>query len=98
MSLPIFQSESRDLTLLQTSWSAQLNPLLKDPLNNGLLLKSVPLASGSNVINHRLGRMLQGWYVVDINAAITIYRSAPKSALTLTLTASGTATVDLFVF
>lgn len=96
--LTIFQTGSKDLTLLQTSWAAQINPVLAQPMSSGLLLKDVVLASGSTVVNHLLGRKLQGWFITDINGAATVYRSAAKNNLTLTLTSSAAVTVDLFVF
>lgn len=102
MGLPIQQTGPivlpRDFSLLQTTWAAQINPVLAQPLNSGVILRSVPLLMGSNVINHLLGRMLQGWFLVDVDAAVTVYRSAPKNALTLTLTSSAAATADLFIF
>lgn len=97
-ALPIFQSENRDLTLLQTNWAASLNPLLSNPLSSGLFLKSVALANGVTVINHLLGRMPQGWIVSDISGAATVYRSAVFTKLTLTLTSSAAVTVNLYVF
>lgn len=98
MALPIFTTSNKDMTLLQTNWATELNPLLKNPVNNGLLLKDIVIASGSNVINHRLGRKMQGWVVVDINSSAQIYRSAAFNDLTLTLTSSAAATISLYVF
>lgn len=98
MSLPIFQSAIRELQMLQTQWTSQLNPLLANPTTNPQILKGIVLASGANVINTKLGTKAQGWYITDINAAVTVYRSAPFNDLTLTLTASGAATIDLVIF
>ncbi len=96
--LPIFTTDDKNLSMLQTRWATEINPLLRAPMSKGLILKEVILASGANVVNHLLGRTLQGWYVVDQNASVTIYRSAAKNDKTLTLTSSGAVTVDLFVF
>jgi hypothetical protein len=86
------------LDQMQTKWAAQINPVLASPTNNSSILEGVKLVSGVNVINHLLGRPMQGWIITDINAAITVYRSAPMNNLTLTLTASGAATVNIEVF
>lgn len=100
--LPNFQSTVDNINtpfqLMQSKWSGILNPILANPLTNPRILKSVVLASGINVINTGLADTLQGWFVTDINAAITIYRSQPKAPLTLTLTCSGIATADIAVF
>lgn len=98
MSLALFKSELRELTLLQTSWKASLDKVITNAVVNGLLLKGVVLINGVTVINHRLGRKEQGFFITDINAAATVYRSQPFNALTLTLTSSAAVTVDLYVF
>ena len=84
--------------LMQNKWSSQLNPVLANPLTNPTILKNIALVSGANVINHKLGQMQQGWFVTDINASATVYRSAPFNDLTLTLTASAPCTISLGVF
>lgn len=98
VKLPLIQSTDRTLMLLETQWSQMLNPVLALPLNQGLVLKSVSLANGTTVLNHLLGRMLQGWFIVDINGPALVYRSQPKNNLTLTLTSNASVTADIFVF
>lgn len=98
MSLPIYQSQVPELLLLQTQWTSQLNPLLANPLVNGILLKNVSLANGVTTVNHLLGRKMQGWFITDINGAASVYRSQPFNSLTLTLTSSAQVTVSLYVF
>lgn len=79
-------------------WATALNAVLSNPTSNPSLLTGVQIVTGVNVINHGLQQTQQGWFVVDTNAAITLYRSAPFNDLTLTLTASGPATVNIAVF
>ena len=86
------------LTQMQQQWAAELNPVIANPTTNPGLLTNITLKTGVNVINHLLGRMQQGWTLTDVNAAITVYRSAPFNALTLTLTASAPAVVNIEVF
>lgn len=83
---------------MQSGWASQLNPLLNAPLSSNLILKEIVLAVGNNVINHKLGRKLQGYIISDITGAATIYRSAPKNDLTLTLNSNASVVVDLVVF
>lgn len=98
MSVTIFQDENKNFVMFQTKLASQLNPILINPLNNSLVLKSIVLKNGSNVINHLLGKMQQGWFITDQNAAASIYRSAPFSTTTLTLTSNATVTVNIGVF
>lgn len=94
MQLPLIQNPE----LAQVKWKSILDPLLAKPISSGLIVYSIVLTSGVNVINHKLGRTPQGWIITDIDAAITLYRSAAFNPLTLTLTASGSATCSLMVF
>jgi len=89
------------LPLMQTQWAQQLDPIISNPTVNNLVLKNISLVSGTNVINHRLGRVLQGWKPTRIRAAATFYDlqdSNQTPQLTLVLVASAPAVIDLEVF
>lgn len=83
---------------LQQRWKSVLDPLLAKELTQGNLLQNISLLSGDNILSHRLGRMMTGWFVVDQNAGVTLYRSAALNDKTLTLNASAPVTVSLWVF
>jgi len=85
-------------SLANPKWAASINTLLALPQSNGKLLTGIVLTNGVNIIPHGLGREIQGWILTDLNAAVTIYRSAPFNQTTLTLTSSGAATVNIEVF
>ena len=84
--------------LMLTKWSSILNPLIANPLNQISILKNINLASGNNQIPHLLGRMQQGWFLTDINAAATVYRYSPFNGDFLYLNASAPAVVNIGVF
>lgn len=83
---------------MQTQWAASLDPVIANPLINGNFLKDVHLINGVTVINHLLSRKPQGWLIVDVQGAATVYRSAPFNPLTLTLTSNAAVTVSLYVY
>lgn len=83
---------------METKWKSILDPVIANNLNNVSILTEVSLINGVTVINHRLGKLLQGWFLLDINGAATIYRSAPFSTTTLTLTSNAAVVVDVGVF
>lgn len=100
-ALPIYHTTSKEISMLQTNWAKQLNPVLDLPLNSGQVLQNISLLAGNNVINHLLGRKLQGWFFVRQRAAATVYDTQDNNqtpALTLTLNASAPVSVDIFVF
>lgn len=94
MALP----QQLNLQMMQNRWASYLDPLLKNPMSSGVYVKDVTLAIGANVINHKLGRVPQGWMIIDIQGAATVYRSAAFNDLTLTLTSSAAVTASLYVF
>ena len=77
----------------------KINPALQCPLLQGKFLKAEVLKAASPVvIEHGLGRLPQGWIIVDRNAAATPYRSAPNTKQTITLSTSADVTVTLWIF
>lgn len=101
MSLPLYQTASKELMLLQTNWALKLNPVIDLPMNSGNFLKSISLVSGSNQINHLLSRKLQGWFLVRKRASADIYDTQDSNttpSITLSLVSDATVSVDIFVF
>lgn len=98
MSLPKFQTDNKQLSLLQSQWATEIDPVITNPSNQAILLKNINLNNGVTVVNHKLGRLPQGWRIVDITGAATIYRSAAFNNLTLTLTSNAAVTIALEVF
>lgn len=93
-----FLSNNLPFPQLLTKWSSALNPLLQNPLNSVNILKDVQLKNGVTVINHLLQQQQQGWFIVDIQGAATIYRSAPFNSTNITLTSNAAVTISLGVF
>lgn len=101
MKLPIFQSPVQELSLLQTNWASILNPIISNPANQSIILLEVDLINGTTIVNHRLGRKLQGWKIVRQDAAAAIYdsqNSNQSQELTLILNSDADVTVNIEVF
>lgn len=97
MNLPLLQNPS----LMMTKWKSILDNLLRLPLSSSLLLKNQQLFIGSNPVNHKLGRDLQGWIIVRKRGPADIYDTQDENQtpqLTLLLTSSAKVLVDLLVF
>lgn len=84
--------------LMLTKWASILNPLIELPMNQVSILKNISLANGQTKIPHLLGRKQQGWFLVDVNGAATIYRSQPLEGFFLYLTSNAAVTVSIGVF
>lgn len=101
MKLPLIKSDLEPLNMLQTRWKSIIDTILGNPSLDSIILPSVSLGSGANVINHRLGRKLTGWRVARLRASATIYDTQDSNAhpeLTLLLTSSAAVVCDLEVF
>lgn len=91
-------SSSLSWELAKNLWSQIINPVISNPLNNILVLNKIFLVNGETTINHKLGRMMQGWFIVDVDGPATIHRSEPLNNFTLTLTSDADVTCNIGVF
>ena len=71
--------------------------MLTCPLLNGTLVRADLLASGGVNVNHGLGRVPQGWIVVDIGVSANVWSTGSNKKV-LTLNTSADASVSLWVF
>ena len=88
------------LPMMQTQWASQLDPVLSNLLVNGQLLTNQMLATGSNAVNHKLGRKPNGWFIVSPEAAGSVYQASyqPNPTLILTLTSTADIPCSIWVF
>lgn len=101
MLLPKFQSDSREVGMLQTQWASILDPVIGRTQNQSNILSGVILINGTTVVNHLLGRQLTGWKIVRQNALAAIYDSQDSNQtpqLTLVLISDAVVTVSIEVF
>jgi len=96
MATPL--SNKLDWAIANPIWSAALNPVLANPLNNMSVIENFQFKAGTNIIAHHLGHLMQGWFIVDIQGIATIFRSAPMNSLTLTLTVSAPVIASIGVY
>lgn len=102
--LPKFQqtnTTNQDLNTVQFNLVRTLNPLFNTPIMGGNLLVNQPLVTGSNTINHGLGRNLNGWVIVRQRALANIFDTQDTNKmqnLTLLLTSSAPVSCDIYVF
>lgn len=91
-----------ELQSLQYRLEETLRPVTDSSIIDGRLIEDISLASGTtSKIAHKLGRKLRGWIVTGKNAAQHIYDdNSGKTDLDtyIHLTASGTVTVNIWVF
>jgi len=97
----LVQTTDRNINQLQQNILQALRPIIQNPIANGSVLVGQSLVVGNNTINHGLGRALQGWIVVGISGASTIYDNQATNKntnLTLILNSSAAVVVNIYVF
>lgn len=97
-ALPLFKIGNPSLDQWQTQWKSILDPVIAEDLINGHAISGVALINGTTTVNHLLGRKMLGWFITDIDAGTTVYRSQALNATTLTLTAGANCTCNLWVY
>jgi hypothetical protein len=100
MQLPFIQSEDRVLNQIQTQWRSILNQIIVNRLTQGNFLTGIKLISGTNTINHKLGREISGYLITNMQGSFAQVYSSPSTIpdLTLMLNASAPTIIDLYVF
>ncbi len=85
--------------LASNKWATTLNVLLGEPILQGYQLDNIVLISGvTQQINHLLQRQQQGWFIVDQNAAASVFRTSPFNRLTLSLQSNANVTISIWVY
>ena len=98
--LPQFKEGPSSFQLMQTRWGTLIDPVISNPINQGNLIQNVVLSS-SSIINHGLGRNLQGWFLTRLRGNATVFDRQDINTIpdkTLLLTASSGVPADIYVF
>ena len=74
-----------------------VNGLVSNSLQHGVFLEASLTAASSTAVNHMLGRPLQGWIIVDISAAASVWKSSSTNNV-LNLQTSADCNVKLYIF
>lgn len=69
----------------------------KQPLLNGLIVTGISVTAVSAAFNHGLGRQPQGWFIVDKQADVNVWRTN-WSNRTINLVGDANATVSIYIF
>lgn len=100
--IPSLNTADRTFNQLQGYLQSTLQPLIKSPLANVLLIQSVTLQIGVNSINHGLPQKLTGWFITRMRTVYAqiqdLQDSNPNADTTLLLTSNVQVIVDLAVF
>lgn len=99
--LKTVQTSDRVLNQIQDNTAAVVNPIVANPILNGILITEVELTTGNNVINHKLGRPLEGWILVRQRSQADIWDDQDDNATpqyTLDLVTDADTSVDLYIF
>jgi hypothetical protein len=89
---------SRETQELQSSARATTQQLAKNARLNGSVVIEVELGAGGNTTRHPLGRIPQGWLIVDATGGVpAVYRQAWDEE-TISLVSSTDNTIKLEIW
>ena len=101
MSLQAFKRiREPDTTSLQRNtyeWTEQLS---KNPLLSGVLLEGITMTTGTNSIEHKLGRPVRGFLVVNQSSNSNFWVDPSNQTLEsiLVLSSSANSTISIYIF
>ncbi len=89
-----------NLDQLLTKWASIINPVITNPICNGIQLTDVTLSVGTNTINHKLGRKPNGYIITGMHKVYSQIYDSPSTmpTLNLILNSSAATSVDLYVY
>jgi hypothetical protein len=95
-------TDNYDLQKVQDSVAAAFQTLGVNFVVNGELVKGITLQSGvDNKVEHKLGRVPNGFFIADKNANADVWQSTTVNNIKdrlLLLRSSATVTINLWVF
>ncbi len=103
MSLKQFKAVGLDdeqASKFQQNVAETFTPILRAQILDGILLRDIVLITGQdNIVPHKLGRLLMGWQLADINADARVWRiESPLPSKNLLLNCSANCTISLWVY
>jgi hypothetical protein len=91
-----------DLVQFQDRVRAAVNPVLANPLLDGRIIDVTLNPTGNTtLIEHKLGRNITGWFVVDLTVSTSVWRvttAHPDKFLELEQTAAVEVPMKIYVF
>jgi hypothetical protein len=89
-----------DLDKVQKNLGETFGSILNSLVLDGVLLSNISLITGQvNVVDHKLGRVPQGWIIAGQNANTVIWSSpAALPSKSLELNCGANVTINLWVF
>lgn len=77
-----------------------VQPLIKNPILDGYIIRRIDIGVGELIIPHSLGRRWNGWWVVRQEAGSLVWEASHQGDPTkyITLQASALDTIDIYIF
>ena len=84
---------------LQSNVAEYVNQITSNPTLDFRILEDISVSTTATDIDHGLGRPVLGYFIIKSNAQVTIFDTTSTTPnVTVKITASATATINLYVF
>lgn len=91
------KATDRELANVQDQVASVLGPISRVTILNGVQIDGVLLTTAGVTLDHLLTRQPLGWFIVDADAAATVYRSAWNDR-NITLVSSAPVTTSIWIY
>lgn len=80
-------------------WASAIDPVLANLLVQGNIISGIVfVANTPQTLNHLLGKIQTGYWLIDQTAAGLIYRTQPLNSKTITLESNANLTCSIWCF
>lgn len=100
-AISLVQTSNKDVNQLQQNISQSVNPIVGNPITQGLFLSTVSLKIGANTINHNLGYPMTGYLIVSLSIASSFSDNlitVPNPQTSFILNSSAATKANIYVF
>lgn len=95
----VVNTKDADLNSVQRNVDDALTPIIRNPLLDGRMIEKVRLtAANPTLVEHKLGRQVLGWVIVDIDSNANVWKTPTNNINFLQLETSADCTVNIYVF
>jgi len=95
------ETYAKDFIALQDKLQEVLDQFTDNPISDNFIIEDIDVDTTTVLVEHRLGRAVRGWYIIDSDAASAVFRDTSSEAdpiLFLALKAFSAATISIVVF
>lgn len=90
-------TKDQDLMRVQSNIASAIEQIIRSLILDSNTIE-IDVSASALAFNHGLGRVPEGWLVIDKDANVNIWATGTKTSRTITFQASGNAAIKVLIF